>query len=53
MRMQSVLVVAKFKIRQYVVKTDLPNLMLAKFSRYTVDSIVEDARTAQTTLHTL
>ena len=36
MRMRSVSVVAKFKTRQYVLKTDLPNLMLAKFSRYTV-----------------
>ena len=36
MRMQSVSVVAKFKTCQYVLKTDLPNLLLAKFSRYTV-----------------
>ena len=34
--MRSVAVVAKFKTRQYVLKTDSPNLMLAKFSRYTV-----------------
>ena len=33
-RMRSVSVVAKFKTRQYVLKTDSPNLMLAKFSRY-------------------
>ena len=34
--MRSVSVVAKFKTRQYVLKTDSPNLMLAKFSRYAV-----------------
>ena len=34
--MWSVSVVAKFKTRQYVPKTDSPNLMLAKCSRYTV-----------------
>ena len=28
--------VAQFKTRQIDVKTNLPNLMLAKFSRYTV-----------------
>ena len=31
-----VLAVAKFKIRQYILMTDSPNLMLAKASRYTV-----------------
>ena len=36
MHMRSVLVVAKFKTRQYVLMTDSPNLMLAKFSRYTI-----------------
>ena len=35
-RTRSVSVVAKFKTRQHVLKTDLPNLMLAKFSCYTV-----------------
>ena len=30
------LTVAKFKIRQYVLGNDLPNLMLAKVLRYTV-----------------
>ena len=35
--MQSVSVVSKFRTRQYVLKTDSPNLMLlAKISRYTL-----------------
>ena len=30
--------IAKFKFRQYLLRTNSPNLMLAKFSRYTVAS---------------
>ena len=36
MHMQLVFVVARLKARQYVPKTDSPNLILAKSSRYTV-----------------
>ena len=45
------LAIAKFIIHQYILMTVLPNLMLAKVSRYTVLDTLRDINWGAETMH--